>query len=397
MIIEFSGKKINLVFCCVDNIWQYSSGWTRELIKNQSDYTINNITSKGYTVLQGLNADVLLSKASQEYNHAVVFSTGTEFINGNSFFKLIEKECNDNYLVKGHILDRRNAYYELHHQCYLVNLHNYKSLGCPSVGHTTLGEKHRKIKPIRSVENIHDDYTPTFVSQGTESITYDHKLHGYNIISKALQKYDIASFNKDVRNSKKHYYPENQKEFLKKIDWAYKRESFCRTEFVHTESTEWGHVDISEIEQIFTPASGNWWVSQITKNCKVVLYDYNKKSLDYWKNLNPSYSVLQVDLLNDTIDFDFFDPSKKTLINLSNIFAYEGTAFTYSLEKRLQKESEILENIKQNLPNALILFSIRSCTGFIECQSFELAKNIKTYSVNQLKIPTWHANGDWNG
>lgn len=395
-MVKFKGHNTEIVFCLVDNTWQYASGWTREMIKNQSDFTITNITRKGYTVLQGLDEDSLLREAANNYNFAVVFSTGTEFINGYSFFEAIEKECADDFLVKGHILDRGNAYYELHHQCYLVNLDNYRNLDMPIIGKQELGSSHRQIVPVRSEQNIHDHYTPLCIQPGIQEQLYHHKMHGWNILSIALQKYKVDAFSEIIRNSKKHYYPENQQEFLKHSDWIYKRENYCSKEFVHESATDWSQQDLSGIEQILTPASGDWWKPYITENCVITMFDYNPRSIDYWRAKHPNYKFIFCDLLCDNMDINVLDPKKKTLINLSNIFAYEGTTFTHSLEKRLYKENILIDRIKEHIPNAYLSFSARACSGFIDCIHFGLAKNFKTYCTNQLIAPTWHNNGDWN-
>jgi hypothetical protein len=122
-----ANKKLDIVFCLVDNIESSSTNFTKELIKNQSDYTISNIHIKGYDVYQGFDEDALLSHVSTyNYRYAVVFSTGTEFINGMKFFNEIEKLISSDFFLAGHVLDRGNAYYELHHQCYIVNLKKYK-------------------------------------------------------------------------------------------------------------------------------------------------------------------------------------------------------------------------------------------------------------------------------
>lgn len=396
MVIKFDGKNTKLAFCFVDNTWQYTSCWTRELIKNQSDFTITNITQKGYTIFQGLDEDQLLREASKEFNHAVVFSTGTEFINGYGFFDAILSECTDDYVIKGHILDRGDAYYELHNQCYLINLSNYKKLNMPIIGKQVLGNSHIQIEPIRSLENIHDNYTPLFLSQGHVEREFQHKMHGWNIISKSLEQYPILAFNDNIRNNKKHHYPENQNEFLKHSDWIYKREDYCAREFIHTESTEWSNGDIFNIEQVLTPASGEWWKPFITNNCSVIMYDYNLQSINYWREKNPNYKFLLCDLLFDELDIHILDKNKKTLINLSNIFAYEGTAFTHSLEKRLYKESLLINKIKEYMPDAYINFSARACSGFVNCLHFGLAKNIDIYNLNELTTPSWHMNGEWN-
>jgi hypothetical protein len=126
------------------------------------------------------------------------------------------------------------------------------------------------------------------------------------------------------------------------------------------------------------------------------MYDYNQKALDYWKQNAPRlsnvrYEFVKLDLLTDLIDLSTFDPNLNTLINLSNIFAYEATAPFYSLEYRLNKENAAITTVKETLPKAIINFSSRACTGFVDATLFG---DIHPINIQQLNKPTWHT-GDW--
>jgi len=393
-VIEFKSRNNLIAFCFIDNTHRYESAWTRELIKNISDYTISNLTTKGYSVFQSQNEDAALLRVSElGYKHAVLFSTGTEFINGLEFFNEIDNLINSDYYVYGHILDRADAYYELHHQCYLLNLDRYRELGCPEVGQTQLGHSHQQNRPERSLENIHDNYTPLWIKQGNISQNYNHKLHGWNIVSKILNSGGtIHAFNNKIRDSKKHYYPEKQSEFLKHIDWAYSRYHYCANEFVHTENNEIIN-PIDDYDQIITPASGSWFKKYINTShpITVVYYDYNQKALDYWKANAPAldnvtYKFVKVDLLgNYDLSQLIADTDKKTLIHLSNIFCYEGTAMFSSLEYRFKKEKELLDNIPSNWS---VLMNLSSTHGFSQESNVD--------KISNLIKPTWHYDGDWN-
>jgi hypothetical protein len=394
-VVEFKSTNNLIAFCFIDNIYQYKSGWTQELIKNLADYTISNLTSKGYSVYQSESEDAALVKVVElGYKHAVVFSTGTEFINGCNFFKEIESLVNTDFYIYGHILDRGQAYYELHHQCYLINLRKYQELGCPKIGQPHLCSSHRQQIPIRSVENIHDNYTPLWVKSGSCDQIYNHKLHGWYLISKILAAGGVISaFSEKIRNNKKHYYPEDQEEFLKHISWAYRRYQYCANEFVHIENTEIINAPKNNYEQIITPASGAWFIDYIKTDqpVTVVYYDYNQQSLDYWKSIAPTinnvtYQFIKVDLLGDyDVAQLIVNPNKKTLINLSNIFCYEGTAMFSSLEYRLHKEKNFIKMIPTDWT---IVFSMHSTQGF--------TNHHNDVKLVKLTKPTWHYGGDWN-
>ena len=396
-LIKFKSSNPDIVFCFVDRTNEYKSAWTKELVKNQADYTINHLCIKGYSVLQGYYEDVLLVEASKQYKYAVVFSTGTEFINGDSFFNELDNIVSDKFFITGHILDRKEAYYELHHQCYVINLKIYQELGYPEIGDQELGALHTQTEPIKSPYNIHDDYTPTWIRWGNISQTYNHKCHGWNIISCALQNQQtIEVFTDDIRKNKKHFYPENQIEFLKHSAWLYARQNYCMTDFVHTSSTDVLTVDLENVQQVFTPASGTWWVNYISKDArvKVIMYDYNQTALDYWqtnapKLSNVEYEFIKLDLLVDTPDFSSFDFTLPTLINFTNIFAYEATSPFYSLEYRIKKENQLLELIDKS---AYVHFSPRAASGFIDAPLF--GQNLQPIDITKITRPTWHY-GDW--
>jgi hypothetical protein len=362
-IIEFNpGWQTDIAFCFVDNTRKYESG-IREFMKNQADGTLANVYNKGWTVYQWIDEDALLRHASAKgHKWAVVFSTGTEFINGSAFFDAILELCKADFFIAGHILDRKDAYYELHHQCYMINLEIYKELGCPEVGQQVLGATHTQYKPDRSVANIHDDYTPVVVACGFTKKEYNHKCHGWNILSLAFDiDAGVKVFNETIRNSKRHFYPESPTDFYKNLSWAYHRLNYCQDTFVHTSNTETVHLPVKQYKQVVTPASGVWFTEYLAPNASVIMYDYNQASLDYWKAKFPEYTFVQCDLLGESNLVDYIDTSiADTLINISNIFNYEGTVFFYSLAYRNYKETLLVNNIRNLIPTAEIYCSLHA-------------------------------------
>lgn len=373
-ILEFNPDwKTDIAFCFVDNTRSYQSS-IREFMKNQADGTLANVYEKKWTIYQWIDEDALLRHACNKgHKWAVVFSTGTEFINGNAFFDAVLTMIKKDFFIAGHVLDRSEAYYELHHQCYIINLEKYKKLGQPVVGEQELGSKHIQYIPERSTDSIHDDYTPLTVTHGNYTREeYQHKCHGWNILSIAFDnKETVLIFNETVRNNKKHFYPESPKDFYKNLSWAYYRLNYCHTTFVHTKNTETIDLPIRQYKQIVTPASGVWFTDYLAPGGKVIMYDYNKASLDYWQIQYPEYKFVQCDLLGESNLLDYVDTSiSDTFINLSNIFNYEGTVFFYSLTYRKYKETDLVNRIKSMLPSATINFSLRS-------DLFDI-------------VPTWH-------
>jgi len=403
-IIEFnSSSKSKIAFCLIDNTINIKDNFSKEIVKNQSDFTISNLYIKGFDVYQSFDEDQIIKHVSKlDYSHALVFSTGTEFINGYDFFNSLENLIKENFLVAGHILDRKTAYYELHHQCYLINLNLYRNLNYPEIGKTELGISHSQTIPLRSLENIHDDYTPVYIKPGTDIQTYYHKCHGWNIISVALKNdLPLKVFDNTMRNNKKYLYPESKKDFEKNLSWIYHKNQYCLQDFIHKDNTEWSNNIEGKFNQLLLPASGTLYLDLIDQGT-VIFYDYNQKSLDYWKDncykkSNIEYKFVKTDLLSENNLLDYCDFNlQKTFINFSNIFCYEGTASLFPLSYRVYKENQILQLLQKEMPNSTINFTSRAATGFSNnLKMIGTAKDFTLTNIEQLKKPTWHVNADW--
>ena len=395
-------KESSIVFCIVDDINSYATNGIKETIKNLADFTLSNIYAKGYDSIVGFDEDLLLRTATESgYTHAVLLSPGTEFINGTLFFDELEKSITESFFLMGHILDRGDAYYELHHQCFVVNLTLYQKLGCPNIGKMQLGSSHRQTIPNRSNENWHDDYTPIAVWQGTTEKDYSHRCHGWNILSIAFKNgLPVLTFNETFRASKLHYYPESKKDFDEKVSWLYYRMNYCLTEFVHTKNNEWGNQISGTFDQIILPASGTLYLDHINSG-SVIFYDYNQRALDYWKDQCPKksnveYKFVKTDLLVDNNLVDYIDTSaKNTLINLSNIFCYEGTAPVYSLDYRLRRENQLISILKRLVPSGIVNFTMRAACGFVQTSIVNTIDEVEEIPLQSLVKPTWHYNSDW--
>lgn len=456
-VIQFQEQnqqnKNHIVYGIVDHTFNYSHN--KEVMKNIADWTIQNITIQGYKVLVSLDEDSLLQAAAATgASHAVILSTGTEFINSYDWFEYAEDYCNQDFFIAGHILDRAGAYYELHAQCYIINLRLYTVLKYPLVGQQELCSTHAQVSPHRSPDNWHDDYTPKWVKSGQQLQEYEHKCHGWNILRVGFAHgYNINVFDALLRDNKIHYYPEWDSYFTQ-INYAYNRTTFCSGTAIYLSNSETNVYDtiVGPIDQLIVTASGlNWmlYLKQYGFTCESVVKfcDYSYLTLEYMKHLvenwdGKEYSKFAinyidtkfrfiggnipfcgsselpeidpklwniikstvkfeyhyVNLMDTTKNIDWMGHTKTTIINLSNIFNYIGTASARSVKDRVYAENSLIEKLKLNLPEAYVLFARRAADGFftggLQTQ-VTACKDLQLTEMKSLTKPTWHMNQDW--
>lgn len=444
-MVKFNTPTSNadIVFIFLDRISQCQTKWTAELVRNLSDYVLSKINAAGFNVIQGIDEDTMLREAAKEYTHAVVLSTGTEFINGDAFFQEVVKEVYGpkDFFIWGHIPDRDDGYYELHEQCYIINLKTYKELGCPVVGKFEYYSPHTQIAPRRSDENIHDDYTPIWVVYGDTEKKYKHKWHGWNILSVAFaNKKFVKPFADRFRNNKRYYYPNYEPAFINACSYLYgKNEVAAQTLFYPYNTEIVKEADCNgPIRQLVIQASGLQFVEYLTtygfdNNTVVRFVDYNLFALEcmhaitqHWNGENyldfvnshvdTSYNFIKssqrpnwitltgteqkVDpdvwnKIKSTVKFEFshenlvlnkglsvsswLDNVPNTIVHLSHIFNYDPEAAFVPLRHRAYSEKLLLSKIKQHNPTATIIMLD------------------KAQDIYKDVLPSWHMDGEWNG
>jgi hypothetical protein len=363
-------QQTKIAFCIVDDINTYANDEIQTTIRNICDFTISNLHVKGYDAFVDKDEDKLLRDIT-DYDYAVVMSPGTEYINGYAFFEALEELVKKDFFIAGHILDRtmHDAYYELHHQCYVINMAHYRRLQSPAVGEPKKGVSHTQLEPTRSTDTWHEDYTPKFVYKGTHQQGYTNRCHGWNLLRLTFENdLPVIVFDERIRNNKMHYYPESEKDFYKQAEYIKHKFEYCKEQFVHTNNTEW-KININEIyDQLVLPASGLLYLDLI-KQGTVIFYDYNQCALDYWRihcprKENIEYKFVKTNLLDSIEIVDHINHNLKTLVNLSNIFCYEGTAAFYSLKHRLNAQNKLVNELNK-FNNITVILSTKADAGHL--------------------------------
>jgi hypothetical protein len=221
--------------------------------------------------------------------------TGTHPGLSENIFKTVENKCQENFTVAGHILDRSDSYYEIHNQFFIVNLAEYKRLGCPDMGEVSWNEDHVKIEPIRSDEWLSDDREiPVWIKQGTVEKVYKHKRHGWNFIDVGLKNNAVfCDVGEQIRKEKKYLYYEYDHVFFRHVPELFNYSLICNTMVTPWNSDSLPkHISISEdtLDHFVTTGTGLNWVHNITRlgyheNTKITFIDISYSVLSFMKAL----------------------------------------------------------------------------------------------------------------
>ena len=425
-------------FVCIDITPKIEDHSIRSIIKNLSDYTLHNLIDHGYDVyITRNNIDSVLRDISNTYKHAVVYTNDTEF-EGGSFFVNLENLLRKDFFIAGHILDRDEAYYELHDQCFVVNFENYKKLGSIDIGEWSLNTAHTQIQPHRSNENHHHDHTPISISPGDTSREYLHQCFGHNWISRGLawdMKFEI--FDDSIRNCKRNYYAKYADEFHKNFSHYYKKNNYAMTRLFYPANTETViEPQVKELKQIIIPASGLNFLLYLEKcgfeeNAEVVFYDYNLHSLNMMKRIieefdgNDYYdfvsqnctgfissqeeiqshwnSVKHLWRLSKKITYRYehidimYDLPKNiknsnTILHLSNVFAYEPTAAFRSLSHRIMRRNQIFKELQKTHNDVNIIVSAYPEQAFTKSHAQSMiVKDLKQIELHTIDVAVWNS------
>jgi hypothetical protein len=429
-------KKKKIAICIVDNRHLYHSGWATEISINISDFLLHRFISKDYDVYIGKSEDELLNTTAcaSFYTHAVIVAMGTSTGLSDRLFPAIDKLCDKDFFIAGHILHRnensyyKNAYYELHHQFYIVNLVEYKMLDFPEVGQP-LDEPHSQIEPLRSIGHLYNDHeVAEWIAPGNTLQNYTAKLHGWNIIAEGLlHNKSFIDLGVEIRDHKKYLYYEYDHVFLRHMSSIYHDQLFCNNFYASWNSDAYkDRIPFTgPVEQYITVGIGVYWITYleklgVTSDTKVIFTDINSQCLQfmktmvsewsgtdyadfYYKNMpilpSGAYRDIEayiqytrqewqkfVDARPDWLvtwdkikklnfefilidymgdyDLSWIDKDKRTLLNLSDVFTHSPYTPTQSLKYRIHAENKLFNSLSSYDPNIEIIMTSRAADGF---------------------------------
>lgn len=282
----------------------FAKGYT----KNMTDYWSVELAHFFPTQFAEENVNDLLKKAYDSgFSSILVFKQGCT-LRGPNFLSKFRKFLNENAGVKfiGHILDREEAYYEIHPQTFFIDLKWWAEAGFPEWGERDVDLPFETLEPVRSEENHHDQYTPLWICPPiTKNLkTYQGPLgEGWNMVKSLIESgQKIISWNKDCRISKQYAYAEvevdaprhraslleevNQEKscFVANTENVAELDDFIRGR-MH-ERPDWD----GSFQQVVTPASG---ISTLVYAFKlglkagdtIIIYDISKFAIEYTSKL----------------------------------------------------------------------------------------------------------------
>lgn len=446
------------VLICVHDILECTSEWSKEIAKNLSDYMLNRFLKNGYDIFIGDDENELLTADLENYSHAVIIATGTSLKLSERLIDAIEKKCLEEFYIAGHILDRNQSYFELHHQFYIVNLSVHKELGCPVLGEAS-NIVHSKLKPF---SNTIDGYISQELTIGFEETEYLGTMHGWNILSIALNnKKRVIDLGEEIRNNKKYFYYEYDHVFLKESSELFYNQFMFNNIVVPFNSDKLTrNLDYKgPVDQYITLGTGVNWVENLhsfgfTKNTEVFFTDINplvlqfmkamvkewdgKNYVDFylkqdfflpnnlpydyenyifqirqqwnlflsecsdweekWKAIrNLKFRFISIDYMSE-YNFDWFKSDIKTVFNISDMFDHVPNVFQQSMKYRISAENRFLNKLKEKNSDIFLLWTSRSAESFLPLDQhpkFQKVSEINLIDIQKIVRPYWH-DQDWS-
>ena len=322
--MDYRIKKENkIVYGIFNNIENQYSESSKETAKNISDYFLSKLLLKSHDILIDDTTDKLIERAAEDnfYTHIVVMITGTHIGLSDRLFGYIEEKCTEHFTIAGHILDRGDAYYEIHNQFFILNLEEFRRIGSPKMGDLDWHKEHSKIQPIRSKECVNEDLEiPVWVKQGTVERTYLQQRHGWNFVDVGLKNDALfTDVGDSIRQHKEYLYYEYDHVFLRHVTSLFNYTLICNTVVA-----PWNSDGLSQeikidnpIDHYVSTGTGLNWLFNLNKlnyhpNTKITFYDvsysvltFMKSLIDEWDGTDyPSFYINHLTFIPDNFDHD---------------------------------------------------------------------------------------------
>jgi len=249
--------------------------------------------------------EILQESLIRGYDYCVVQSAGCTLRSFNYDKEIRDFIQQNNFGVAGHILCWPGNWLELHPQFFIVNLFAWKEVGCPKFGEWC---SKKQLLPIieRSIENFHDDYTPLWVKYLNKEEMQSNAGQGWELLrSMFLNHWPVITLSEKLRFNKFYYYPEHETDKFEnsiKTLTPYKNQNWNQTKILSDVKEVKDQIWLFNSETMSITNGGNFDLvvntasgfklfdifknKKLNDNGKVIVYDFNIKSLRWYKHLH---------------------------------------------------------------------------------------------------------------
>jgi len=320
---------------------------------------------------------------------------------------------------------------------------------------------HEEFKPVVLAYKDNGDEVIQSMSISTEKKQYKSKLHGWNILKLALEhNKKTIDVGESIRRSKNYLYHEYDHVFINSFPKIFHQQLFARNVVAPWNSDRVYDAIAFDgpVEQYITLGTGLNWIRNLTlvgytPDTRVVFTDINHNCLRFMKEMINTWDGVDYDkfyhafeqfypsgvpeqvfknlsankefeefkkffdnwpdtwnkvkqltfeykLIDYTAEYDlsWIDPSKKTLINFSDLFNHAPLVPFQSVKFRIGAENRLLNNLTNINPDITVIFTSRSALGYKDFTNSPLflgkVKDFKLTSMEELKMLPWHTH-DW--
>ena len=278
--------------------------------------------------------EILKESLIKGYQYCVIQSAGCTLKSFDYDREIRDFIKENNFGVAGHILFKPGNWLELHPQFFIVNVSAWKQVGCPEFGEWCSEEQ---LLPVveRSVENFHDDYTPLWVKYSNKQAMQSEAGRGWNLLkSMFLNNWPVITLSEKLRFNKFYYYPEHETEKFEnsiKTLTPYEGQNWNQSKIISDvklvkdqiwlfNSETMSITNRGSFDLVVNTASGFKLFdifnnNKLNKDGKVIVYDFNVKSLRWYRHLHSWKNDNLIDCIRSFPEKDYFTWIGKTDCN----------------------------------------------------------------------------------
>ncbi len=204
MKIPFDGSPLAICFHYKD---RPVDGFSLDMARNHLSYVHQNFANyRGTEIIYAKETEEAVEKAlAGNFKYLLLIREGTIFNDFEQMIEGIQELWTENHFCIGHILDRKERYYELHEQMFLMDLQKFREMARFPYRCKEKDKSFNLPNVTRSDEDYHDDYTPLWTKKGEGESQFFNLSPGAQWIAEALRcGFTFSPFTEKIRHSKEY-------------------------------------------------------------------------------------------------------------------------------------------------------------------------------------------------